>query len=448
MKAIQVGLLGIGTVGSGTFNVLQRNQEEIKRRAGRGIEITMVADLDTARAQQIVGPGVKVVGDAREVIANPDIEIVIELIGGYGIARTLVMEAIAAGKHVVTANKALLAVHGTEIFEAAQKKGVMVAFEAAVAGGIPIIKALREGLTANRIQWIAGIINGTTNFILSEMRDKGLDFDVVLKEAQALGYAEADPTFDIEGVDAAHKATIMSAIAYGIPVQFDKAYVEGITKLSATDIRYAEQLGYRIKLLGITKRREGEGVELRVHPTLVPAKRLIANVEGAMNAVVVNGDAVGTTLYYGKGAGSEPTASAVIADLVDVTRLATSDPQHRVPHLAFQPGQMRDVSVLPMEQVITSYYLRLRVKDEAGVLSNVTRILADGGISINAVLQREADDVAGTDAGAGEPTPDHTDLIILTHDTREGAMNAALAQLQTLPSVLAPIVRIRKEELA
>ena len=448
MKAIQVGLLGIGTVGSGTFNVLQRNQEEIKRRAGRGIEITMVADLDTARAQQIVGSGVKVVGDAREVLANPDIEIVIELIGGYGIARTLVMEAIAAGKHVVTANKALLAVHGTEIFQAAHDKGVMVAFEAAVAGGIPIIKALREGLTANRIQWIAGIINGTTNFILSEMRDKGLDFDVVLKEAQALGYAEADPTFDIEGVDAAHKATIMSAIAYGIPVQFDKAYVEGITKLSATDIRYAEQLGYRIKLLGITKRREGEGVELRVHPTLVPAKRLIANVEGAMNAVVVNGDAVGTTLYYGKGAGSEPTASAVIADLVDVTRLATSDPQHRVPHLAFQPGQMRDVSVLPMEQVITSYYLRLRVKDEAGVLSNVTRILADGGISINAVLQREADDVAGTDAGAGELTPDHTDLIILTHDTREGAMSTALAQLQALPSVLAPIVRIRKEELA
>ena len=448
MKAIQVGLLGIGTVGSGTFNVLQRNQEEIKRRAGRGIEITMVADLDTARAQQIVGSGVKVVGDAREVLANPDIEIVIELIGGYGIARTLVMEAIAAGKHVVTANKALLAVHGTEIFQAAHDKGVMVAFEAAVAGGIPIIKALREGLTANRIQWIAGIINGTTNFILSEMRSKGLDFDVVLKEAQRLGYAEADPTFDIEGVDAAHKATIMSAIAYGIPVQFDKAYVEGITKLSATDIRYAEQLGYRIKLLGITKRREGEGVELRVHPTLVPAKRLIANVEGAMNAVVVNGDAVGTTLYYGKGAGSEPTASAVIADLVDVTRLATSDPQHRVPHLAFQPGQMRDVSVLPMELVVTSYYLRLRVKDEAGVLSNVTRILADGGISINAVLQREADDVAGTDAGAGEPTPDHTDLIILTHDTREGAMSTALAQLQALPSVLAPIVRIRKEELA
>ena len=440
MKAIQVGLMGIGTVGSGTFNVLQRNQEEIKGRAGRGIEITMVADLDTARAKQIVGEGVAVVNDARALIANPDIEIVVELIGGYGIAKTLVMEAIAAGKHVITANKALLAVHGSEIFEAAQKRGVIVAFEAAVAGGIPIIKALREGLTANRIQWIAGIINGTTNFILSEMRDKGLDFDVVLKEAQRLGYAEADPTFDIEGVDAAHKATIMSAIAFGIPVQFDKAYVEGITKLSATDIRYAEQLGYHIKLLGITRRREGEGVELRVHPTLVPAKRLIANVEGAMNAVVVNGDAVGTTLYYGKGAGSEPTASAVIADLVDVTRLATSDPQHRVPHLAFQPGQMRDVGVLPMDRVVTSYYLRLRVADEKGVLARVATILAENGISIDAVLQREADEVGGEGST-------HTDLIILTHEAREGAMNAALAQLQGLPSVLAPIVRIRKEEL-
>ncbi|HNE59577.1 MAG TPA: homoserine dehydrogenase [Ottowia sp.] len=440
MKPIQVGLLGIGTVGSGTYQVLARNQEEIRRRAGRGIEITMVADLNTERARQLVGPGVKVVSDAREVIANPEIEIVIELIGGYGIARTLMMEAIAAGKHVVTANKALLAVHGSEIFQAAHDRGVMVAFEAAVAGGIPIIKALREGLTANRIQWIAGIINGTTNFILSEMRDKGLDFDVVLKEAQRLGYAEADPTFDIEGVDAAHKATLMSAIAFGIPVQFDKAHVEGITKLSATDIRYAEQLGYRIKLLGITKRREGQGVELRVHPTLVPAKRLIANVEGAMNAVVVNGDAVGTTLYYGKGAGSEPTASAVIADLVDVTRLATSDPQHRVPHLAFQPGQMRDVGVLSMEQVVTGYYLRLRVVDETGVLARVATILAEGGISIDALLQREADEVGGEGST-------QTDLIILTHDAREGAMNQALERLQALPSVLAPIVRIRKEEL-
>ena len=308
MKPIQVGLLGIGTVGSGVFNVLQRNQDEISRRAGRGIEIAMVADLDVERAKSVVGSKVQVVSDARAVIANPDIDIVIELIGGYGVAKALVLEAIAAGKHVVTANKALLAVHGTEIFAAASAKGVMVAFEAAVAGGIPIIKALREGLTANRIQWIAGIINGTTNFILSEMRDKGLDFDVVLKEAQRLGYAEADPTFDIEGVDAAHKATIMSAIAFGIPVQFDKAYVEGITKLGAADIKYAEQLGYRIKLLGITKRAE-KGIELRVHPSLVPSKRLIANVEGAMNAVVVQGDAVGTTLYYGKGAGSEPTAA-------------------------------------------------------------------------------------------------------------------------------------------
>ncbi|MBC7705859.1 MAG: homoserine dehydrogenase, partial [Rhodoferax sp.] len=400
MNPIQVGLLGMGTVGSGTFGVLKRNQAEIKRRAGRGIEITMVADLDLERARALVGPDVKVVNDARAVIANPDIDIVVELIGGYGIARQLVMEAIAAGKHVVTANKALLAVHGTEIFAAAHAKGVMVAFEAAVAGGIPIIKALREGLTANSIQWIAGIINGTTNFILSEMRAKGLDFAVVLKEAQRLGYAEADPTFDIEGVDAAHKATIMSAIAFGIPVQFDKAYVEGITALSAQDIRYAEQLGYRIKLLGITKRsidnKTGalRGIELRVHPSLVPMKRLIANVEGAMNAVMVHGDAVGTTLYYGKGAGAEPTASAVIADLVDITRLHTADAAQRVPHLAFQPDAMSDLPVLPISEIVTSYYLRLRVADEAGVLATVTGILADANISIDAMLQREADEVA------------------------------------------------------
>ncbi len=439
MKPIQVGLLGIGTVGSGTFEVLRRNQEEIRRRAGRGIEIAMVADLDVARARSIVGDGVQVVGDARAVIANPDIDVVVELIGGYGIAKALVLEAIAAGKHVVTANKALLAVHGTEIFAAAAAKGVMVAFEAAVAGGIPIIKSLREGLTANRIQWIAGIINGTTNFILSEMRDKGLDFDVVLKEAQRLGYAEADPTFDIEGVDAAHKATLMSAIAFGIPVQFDKAYVEGITKLGAADIRYAEQLGYRIKLLGITK-RVAQGIELRVHPSLVPSKRLIANVEGAMNAVVVQGDAVGTTLYYGKGAGSEPTASAVIADLVDIARLQTAEPLHRVPYLAFQPDAMSDTPVLPMSEVVTSYYLRLRVADEAGVLAQVTALLAGAGISIDAVLQREADEVGGEGATS-------TDLIILTHNTREGTMNDALARLQQLPTVLAPIVRIRKEEL-
>jgi len=398
MKPIQVGLLGIGVVGSGTFNVLRRNQEEIRRRAGRGIEITMVADLDVARAQALVGEGVQVVGDARAVIANPEIDIVIELIGGYGIAKTLVLEAIASGKHVVTANKALLAVHGTEIFAAASARGVMVAFEAAVAGGIPIIKALREGLTANRIEWLAGIINGTTNFILSAMRDKGLDFDVALKEAQRLGYAEADPTFDIEGVDAAHKVTIMSAIAFGIPVQFDRAYVEGITRLGAADIKYAEQLGYCIKLLGITK-RTARGIELRVHPSLVPAKRLIANVEGAMNAVMVQGDAVGTTLYYGKGAGSEPTASAVIADLVDITRLHTVDPLNRVPHLAFQPQTLdqakTELPVLPMGEVVTSYYLRLRVADQAGVLARVTGILAQADISIDAVLQREADEVGG-----------------------------------------------------
>ncbi len=440
MKPIQVGLLGIGVVGSGTFNVLKRNQQEIQRRAGRGIEITMVADLDEARARAVVGPDVQVVNDARKVIANPDIDIVIELIGGYGIAKTLVLEAIAAGKHVVTANKALLAVHGTEIFAAASAKGVMVAFEAAVAGGIPIIKALREGLTANRIEWIAGIINGTTNFILSEMRSKGLDFAVVLKEAQRLGYAEADPTFDIEGIDAAHKATIMSAIAFGVPVQFDKAYVEGITKLSSQDIKYAEQLGYRIKLLGIAKRRP-EGIELRVHPSLVPSKRLIANVEGAMNAVVVQGDAVGTTLYYGKGAGSEPTASAVIADLVDITRLHTADSAQRVPHLAFQPGAMSDTPILPMADVVTSYYLRLRVADQAGVLAKVTGILAESGISIDAVLQREADEVGGADAA-------QTDLIILTHDCVEAKMNVALAAMQALPTVLEPITRIRKEELA
>ena len=439
MNPIQVGLMGMGTVGSGTFNVLQRNQAEIKRRAGRGIEITMVADLDVAKAQALSGPHVKVVSDARQIIANPDVDIVVELIGGYGIAKTLVLEAIAAGKHVVTANKALLAVHGTEIFAAAHDKGVMVAFEAAVAGGIPIIKALREGLTANSIQWVAGIINGTTNFILSEMREKGLDFEVALKEAQRLGYAEADPTFDIEGVDAAHKVTLMSALAFGIPVQFDKAYVEGIAKLGAADIKYAEQLGYRIKLLGITKRTPA-GVELRVHPSLVPTQRLIANVEGAMNAVMVQGDAVGTTLYYGKGAGSEPTASAVIADLVDITRLHTADPLNRVPHLAFQPDAMSSLKILPISEVVTSYYLRLRVADEAGVLAKLTGLLAQANISIDAVLQREADQVSQ----AGE---NQTDVIILTHDTREGKINEVLAQMQALPTVMAPITKIRKEEL-
>ncbi len=440
MKPIQVGVIGFGTVGVGTFKVLQRNQEEIRRRAGRGIEVAMVSRRDVAAAKAVVGNTAEVVADARQIINNPSIDIVVETIGGCDIARSLVLEAIAAGKHVVTANKALLAVHGTEIFAAARAKGVMVAFEAAVAGGVPIIKALREGLTANRIEWIAGIINGTTNFILSEMRSKGLDFGTVLKQAQALGYAEADPTFDIEGIDAAHKATIMSAIAFGVPVQFDKAYVEGITALQAVDIRYAEQLGYRIKLLGITKRRDdinSKGIELRVHPTLIPMARLIANVEGAMNAVVVHGDAVGSTLYYGKGAGAEPTASAVVADLVDVTRLHTADPDHRVPHLAFQPGELQNTPILSIDEVVTAFYLRLVVADKAGVLARITGILAEHDISIDAVLQRESAD--------GEK---QTDLIILTHNTVEGRMKAALAQMQALATVLAPIVRIRKEELS
>jgi homoserine dehydrogenase len=395
----------------------------------------MVADLDTARARQVTGGKVQVVDDARLIVNHPDIDIVVELIGGYGIARELVMTAIANGKHVVTANKALLATHGTEIFKAAQEKRVMVAFEAAVAGGIPIIKALREGLTANRIQWIAGIINGTTNFILSEMREKGLDFDVVLKEAQRLGYAEADPTFDIEGIDAAHKATLMSAIAFGIPVQFDKAYVEGITSLQAADIRYAEQLGYRIKLLGIARRAD-KGIELRVHPTLIPANRLIANVEGAMNAVLVHGDAVGATLYYGKGAGAEPTASAVIADLVDITRLATADPEHRVPYLAFQPDAMTDTPILPMDEITTSYYLRIRVADKLGVMADITRILADASSSIDAMLQKEP--------AAGET---EADIIILTHQTQEKKAKQAIAAIEALEAVSGQVARIRLESL-
>ncbi len=436
MKPIQVGLLGIGTVGSGVFTVLARNQEEIKRRAGRGIRIHTVADLNTQRAQELVKGQAEVVDDARKVIQNPEIDIVVELIGGYGIAKDLVLEAIAAGKHVVTANKALIAVHGNEIFKAAHAKGVMVAFEAAVAGGIPIIKALREGLSANRIEWIAGIINGTTNFILSEMRDKGLDFNTVLKEAQRLGYAEADPTFDIEGIDAAHKATIMSAIAFGVPMQFAQAHVEGITQLSAVDIKYAEQLGYRIKLLGITKKNPN-GIELRVHPTLVPTKRLLANVEGAMNAVQVHGDAVGTTLYYGKGAGSEPTASAVIADLVDVTRLQTADPENRVPHLAFQPDAVQNIPILPMAEVTTSYYLRLAVADQAGVLAEITRILAAHGVSIDALLQKEA--------AEGES---QTDLVILTHETKEKNMMGAITEMQALKTVLGEIIKIRLENLS
>ena len=435
MKPINVGLLGIGTVGGGTFTVLQRNAEEITRRAGRPIQISVVADKNLELAKQVTGGACRLTGDAFAVVADPEVDIVVELIGGYGVAKELVLKAIENGKHVVTANKALLATHGNEIFAAAQKQGVMVAFEAAVAGGIPIIKALREGLTANRIEWIAGIINGTTNFILSEMRDKGLPFEAVLKEAQRLGYAEADPTFDVEGVDAAHKLTIMSAIAFGIPMQFDKAHVEGISKLQAEDIKYAEQLGYRIKLLGLTKRKP-EGVELRVHPTLIPAKRLIANVEGAMNAVLVKGDAVGATLYYGKGAGAEPTASAVIADLVDVTRMQTADPEHRVPHLAFQPDAVKAIPVLAMGEVETSYYLRMRVEDRPGVLAEITRILADQQISIDAMIQREP--------AEGE---EQTDIIMLTHQTREKNADAAIARIEALPVVKGRVVRLRLEEL-
>ncbi len=435
MKPIQVGLLGLGTVGSGTIEVLRRNREEISRRAGRDIVIKAASARDLTKERKVSLEGIEIVPTAGHIVARPDIDIVVELIGGDTAARELVLRAIDNGKHVVTANKALLALHGTEIFAHAHAKGVMVAFEAAVAGGIPIIKAIREGLTANRIEWIAGIINGTCNYILSEMRDKGLPFDMVLAEAQRLGYAEADPATDIEGVDTAHKLTILAAIAFGIPMQFDKVYVEGITKLTAIDLKYAEGLGYRIKLIGLT-RRTGKGIELRVHPTLVPARRLIANVEGVMNAVLVNGDAVGPTLFYGRGAGAEATASAVVADLVDVTRMATSDPEHRVPHLAFQPDRLSDAPILAMEDIETAYYLRLRALDRPGVLADVTRICADLSISIDAIFQKEA--------GEGE---DQVDVVILTHRTVERNINAAIRRIEGLSTIPAPVVRVRLEEL-
>jgi homoserine dehydrogenase len=435
MKPIRVGLLGIGTVGGGTWEVLNRNADEIRRRAGRPIQITHVADQAVDFAKGKVNGRAKVVADAFEVVRSPEVDIVVELIGGSGVAKQLQLEAIAHGKHVVTANKALLAQHGNEIFAAAQKKGVMVAFEAAVAGGVPIIKALREGLSANRIEWIAGIINGTSNFILSEMREKGLAFDAALADAQKRGYAEADPTFDIEGIDAAHKLTILAALAFGIPMQLEKCFVEGIRKLGAADIAYAEGLGYRIKLLGIARRARG-GIELRVHPTLIPAKRLIANVEGVMNAILVKGDAVGATLYYGAGAGAYPTASAVVADLVDVTRLITADPEHRVPHLAFQPDQMSDDPVLPIGEVETSYYLRLRVTDKPGVLADITRILADCQISIEAMLQKEP--------AEGES---QVDIVMLTHRALENDVEQATARIERLSSVTGRIVRLRLEEL-
>ena len=433
MNPIKVGLCGTGVVGGGTATVLQRNAEEIARRAGRPIVITMAATREPERARELCGPNVVITDNALEVARNPDIDIVVELIGGTTIAKEIVLTAIENGKHVVTANKKLIAEYGNEIFAKAQEKGVTVAFEAAVAGGIPIIKALREGLTANKIEWIAGIINGTSNFILTEMRDKGLAFADVLAEAQRLGYAEADPTFDIEGHDAAHKLTIMSAIAFGIPVQFDKAYLEGISKLAAEDITYAQQLGYRIKLLGIT-RRKPNGIELRVHPTLIPQQRLIANVDGVMNAVLVKGDAVGATMYYGAGAGAEPTASAVIADLVDVTRLATADPENRVPHLAFQPGQMGNLPILPIDEVETCYYLRINAQDKPGVLAEITRIFADAGISVDSMLQKPASDA-------------RADIIILTHLAIEKNVNSALTKIEALDAINGKVVKLRLEHL-
>jgi len=435
MKPMRVGLLGLGTVGGGTVEVLRRNREEISRRAGREIVVAVASARDLTKDRGISLSGIELVADPAAIVDRPDIDIVVELIGGDTIARELVLKAIAGGKHVVTANKAMLATHGTEIFLRAQERGVMVAFEGSVAGGVPIIKAIREGLTANRIEWIAGIINGTCNYILSEMRDKGLPFDMVLAEAQRLGYAETDPAFDIEGIDAAHKLTILAAIAFGIPMQFDKAYVEGISRLTAIDIKYAEGLGYRIKLLGITRRTDA-GIELRVHPTLVPARRLIANVEGVMNAVLVKGDAVGPTLYYGRGAGAEATASAVVADLVDVTRMATSDPEHRVPHLAFQPDRLSLAPILPIGEVATACYLRLRAYDRPGVLADVTRICADLSISIDAIFQKEA--------GEGE---DQVDVVILTHQTLEKHLDAAIRRIEALPTIPSPVVRIRLEEL-
>lgn len=435
-KVLNVGILGLGTVGGGTYKVLTRNAAEITRRCGVTIQVVQVADRNIEHAKASVAANVAVTNDAFAVVNNPDVDVVVELIGGYTLSRDLVLQAIANKKHVVTANKALIALHGNEIFAAARANGVIVAYEAAVAGGIPIIKALREGLAANKIEWVAGIINGTTNFILTEMREKGLDFADVLGEAQRLGYAEADPTFDVEGIDAAHKLTIMSAIAFGMPMKFNEAYTEGITKLQQVDIRYAEELGYRVKLLGITK-RTAKGVELRVHPTLIPEKRLVANVNGAMNAVVVKGDAVGPTLYYGAGAGSEPTASAVVADLVDVARLKDASSEQRVPYLAFQPEQVEDLPILPIEEVQSAYYLRLRASDKPGVLADVTKILGDRDISIDAMLQKEPDD-----------NETEADIVILTHITVEKNMNAAIAAIEALDAINGKVVRIRMEELA
>ncbi len=435
MKPIKIGIAGMGTVASGVVKVLERNQAEITRRAGRSIEVAVVCERTPGRAAHLEERGVEVINDLSQLASHPDVDIVVELIGGYEPARSFVLEAIANGKHVVTANKALLAEHGNEIFQVAQEKGVTVAFEAAVAGGIPVIKALREGLSANRIEWIAGIINGTTNFILTQMREKGWTFADALKVAQELGYAEADPTFDVEGVDAAHKITLMSSLAFGVPINFKAASIEGISKLAANDISYAEKFGYRIKLLGVTKRTP-EGIELRVHPTLIPEQQLIANVNGVMNAVMIKGNAVGATLYYGAGAGSEPTGSSVVADLIDVTRLHTADPEHRVPHLAFQPNALENIPVLPLSAVKTRYYLRLTVKDQKGVLADVTRILADHNISVDAMLQTEVDD-----------TRKEAQIVVMTHICKEAEVDAACQDILALNSVAGDVVKLRVEEL-
>jgi len=435
LNPVNVGLLGLGTVGGGTFNVLNRNADEITRRAGRGIRISHAAarEYDPGRLPGI--DAISVSDDAFAIVEEPDVDIIVELIGGYEPARELVLRAIANGKHVVTANKALIAMHGNEIFAAAQECGVMVAFEAAVAGGIPIIKAIREGLAANQINWLSGIINGTGNFILTEMRDKGRDFADVLAEAQALGYAEADPTFDIEGIDAAHKLTILASIAFGIPLQFDKVYTEGISDITREDVEYAEEFGYRIKHLGFT-RRSDKGIEMRVHPTLIPERRLIANVDGVMNAVLVQADAVGPTLYYGAGAGAEPTASAVVADLIDVARTLTVDPENRVPHLAFQPDSITDTPILAMADIETAYYLRMQVSDRPGVIADVTRIIGDAGISIEAILQKEP-----------APDADRASIILLTHVVRESQMNASIEKIEALDSIHGRVTRIRLEHL-
>jgi homoserine dehydrogenase len=435
VEPVKIGILGLGTVGSGTVNVLARNADEISRRAGREIRVVHAAARDLKRPRACSTEGIRLTDKPEEVVNNPEVAVVVELMGGYEPARSLVLRAIENGKHVVTANKAMIAAHGNEIFAAAQKKGVMVAFEAAVAGGIPIIKTIREGLAGNRIEWLAGIINGTCNYILTEMRDRGADFGDVLKEAQQLGYAEADPTFDVEGIDAAHKLTILAAIAFGVPLQFDKAYTEGISKITRLDVEYAEQLGYRIKLLGLA-RRAPTGIELRVHPTLIPERRLIANVDGVMNAVLVKGDAVGPTMYYGAGAGADPTASAVVADIVDVVRTLTADPNNRVPHLAFQPDQLSNLPILPIDEVETAYYLRLQAHDKPGVLANVTRILGDLGISIEAILQKEPRE--------GENT---VPVIILTQRVLEKHMNQAIAKIEALSSIAGKVMRIRLEHL-